>query len=70
MYVLSASAIGVVERDRIIDGTGTVAGDVVLAVASNGLHTNGYTLVRKLLEDNLVLKAIDIDGESFLDVLR
>ena len=69
VYVLSASAIGVVERDRIIDGTGTVAGDVVLAVASNGLHTNGYTLVRKLLEDNLVLKATDIDGESFLDVV-
>jgi phosphoribosylformylglycinamidine cyclo-ligase len=69
VYVLSANAIGVVERDRIIDGSGTETGDVVLAVASNGLHTNGYTLVRKLLEDNPALKETDIDGESFLDVV-
>ncbi|MEC7841630.1 MAG: phosphoribosylformylglycinamidine cyclo-ligase [Candidatus Latescibacterota bacterium] len=69
VYVLSASAIGVVEEDRIIDGSGTEEGDVVLAVASNGLHTNGYTLVRKLLDDNPSLKETDVDGESFLDVV-
>ena len=45
VYVLSASAIGVVDKDRIIDGSAIAEGDAVLGVASNGLHTNGYTLV-------------------------
>jgi len=68
-YVLSASAIGVVEKSQIIDGSAIQEGDSVLAVASNGLHTNGYTLVRKLIEKDSGLLTRGIAGESFLDVI-
>jgi phosphoribosylformylglycinamidine cyclo-ligase len=50
LYILSACAVGVVERDRILDGSSIGEGDAVLAVGSNGLHTNGYSMVRRLLE--------------------
>ena len=65
-YVLSATMVGVVERERIVDGTAIDAGDAVLAVASNGLHTNGYTLVRALLECDPELADRAVDGEPFL----
>jgi phosphoribosylformylglycinamidine cyclo-ligase len=42
--------VGVAERDRIIDGSGIEEGDVLLGLPSNGLHTNGYSLVRKVFE--------------------
>ena len=69
LYVLSASAIGVVEKEDILDGSRIGAGDTVLGVASNGLHTNGYTLVRRLLERNPALRDHEVDGESFIDVI-
>jgi phosphoribosylformylglycinamidine cyclo-ligase len=69
VYVLSASAVGVVEKDQIIDGSRILENDVVVAVASNGLHTNGYTLVRALLARNPKLASRDMDGETFLDVI-
>lgn len=68
-YILVANAVGVVERDQIIDGARIAAGDRVLAVASNGLHTNGYSLVRALLARDPDLAAAEVDGESFLDVI-
>ena len=68
VYVLSASIIGVVEREQIVDGSTIEAGDAVLAVASNGLHTNGYTLVRALLQQDSELADRDVDGEPFLQV--
>ena len=68
-YVLSASAVGVVDKAGIIDGSDIVSGDAVLAVASNGLHTNGYTLVRALLEMKPELERMEFRGESFLDVI-
>src|SRR5450755_3788283 len=46
LYILSSSIVGVVEKSRILDGRAIQNGDVVLAVPSNGLHTNGYSLVR------------------------
>jgi len=66
VYVLSASAAGVVEKDEIIDGSGIEAGDVVLAVASNGLHTNGYSLVRMMLAQMPELLHEKAGGEDFL----
>lgn len=50
-YILAANIVGVVEKSRIIDGKKIRAGDIVLAVASNGLHTNGYSLVRQLMKE-------------------
>lgn len=68
-YVLSAAMVGVVERSRILDGSSIEAGDAVLAVASNGLHTNGYTLVRRLLQMEPGLEDRDVEGETFLKVI-
>ena len=51
-YDLAGCIVGLVERPQIIDGSGVAAGDVVLGLASEGLHTNGYSLARQaLLED-------------------
>ena len=48
-YDLAGFIVGAVERDRIITGKTVEVGDVILGLASNGLHTNGYSLARKLL---------------------
>ena len=48
-YDLAGFIVGVVERERIITGKAIQPGDVILGLASNGLHTNGYSLARKLL---------------------
>ncbi|MDO8586809.1 MAG: phosphoribosylformylglycinamidine cyclo-ligase [Armatimonadota bacterium] len=48
-FDLAGCIVGVVDRSRIVDGTKVSAGDVLVGVASSGLHTNGYSLVRKLL---------------------
>jgi phosphoribosylformylglycinamidine cyclo-ligase len=48
-YDLAGFIVGVVERDRIVTGKSVQIGDVILGLASNGLHTNGYSLARKLL---------------------
>ena len=47
-YDLAGFIVGIVERERIITGHNVVVGDVILGLASNGLHTNGYSLARKL----------------------
>jgi phosphoribosylformylglycinamidine cyclo-ligase len=49
-YDLAGFAVGVVEKSKIISGTGVKAGDDVIALASSGLHSNGYSLARKIVE--------------------
>ncbi len=55
-YDVSGTIIGVVERSRMMDGTAIQPGDVVLGLASSGLHTNGYSLARKILFEEMRLK--------------
>ena len=55
-YDLAGCIVGVVDRAKIIDGKNIKAGDVVLGLPSNGLHTNGYSLARKLLFEKMRLK--------------
>src|SRR5215472_7757951 len=55
-YDLAGCIIGVVDRTKIIDGSKIKPGDVVLGLASNGLHTNGYSLARKILFQKMRLK--------------
>ncbi len=49
-YDLAGFSVGIVEKDQIIDGSKTSAGDVLIALPSSGPHSNGYSLIRKLLE--------------------
>ena len=50
-YDLAGFCVGVAERDRIIDGTGIGIGDALLGLASSGPHSNGYSLIRRILQD-------------------
>ncbi len=49
-YDLAGFCVGIVEKDAIVDGSRTVAGDVILGLPSSGPHSNGYSLIRKLLQ--------------------
>lgn len=67
VYVLTSSIAGIVEKSKVIDGSAIEEGDAVLAVASNGLHTNGYSLVRLLMEKMPKIKLDKIDGLTFIE---
>jgi phosphoribosylformylglycinamidine cyclo-ligase len=68
-YDLAGFCVGVVEKDRVIDGRGIVPGDVVLGLASSGAHSNGYSLVRRILERARPDLAADFHGRPLADVL-
>lgn len=68
-YVLTSSIIGIAERAKVIDGSRIRQGDTVLAVASNGLHTNGYTLVRALMKKKPKILKEMIGRMPFLDAI-
>ena len=54
-YDLAGFIVGVVERALVLDGAAVRAGDALIAIASTGLHTNGYTLARRIVFDRLGL---------------
>ena len=60
----AGTCVGVVERERLVDGSRVAAGDVVVGFASAGIHANGFTLVRRILEED------DYDGEDLLAPTR
>ncbi|HEY1598002.1 MAG TPA: phosphoribosylformylglycinamidine cyclo-ligase [Pirellulales bacterium] len=62
-YDLAGFCVGVVERRRVIDGRAIAAGDVVLGLASSGLHSNGFSLVRKVVFERAGLSADDYIDE-------
>jgi phosphoribosylformylglycinamidine cyclo-ligase len=66
-YILSSSIVGIVEQDKIIDGSRIGAGDIVLNMESSGLHTNGYTLVRKLLATYPEIKNQIVGDKPFIE---
>jgi len=55
-YDVSGTIVGVVEKSRMLDGKSIRAGDVVIGLASSGLHTNGYSLARKIFFERMRLK--------------
>jgi phosphoribosylformylglycinamidine cyclo-ligase len=63
-YDLAGFCVGVVERAKVLDGTAIVPDDVVLGLASSGLHSNGYSLVRKI-----VFETAGLDVGDFVDEL-
>src|SRR5882724_9502474 len=62
-YDMAGFCVGVVERDHIIDGRAIRPGDKVLGLASTGLHSNGYSLARKIVFDHAGLKPADFVAE-------
>ncbi len=68
-YDLAGFAVGVVEKSGIIDGVGIAAGDVVLGLASSGAHSNGYSLVRKIVEISGADLSSDFDGRTLGEAL-
>ena len=58
-YDLAGFCVGIVERCRLLDGSTITSGDIVLAVASSGVHSNGYSLVRKIVFEHAGLSVDD-----------
>ncbi|HEY7767865.1 phosphoribosylformylglycinamidine cyclo-ligase [Longimicrobium sp.] len=56
-YDLAGTIVGIVEEDRVLDGKAIRGGDAIVALASTGLHTNGYSLARRIVFDRLGLGA-------------
>lgn len=68
-YDLAGFCVGIVEKEDLIDGTKVKAGDVLLGLASSGPHSNGYSLIRKIIEvSNADLQA-DCGGRPLIDAL-
>ncbi len=68
-YDLAGFCVGIVEHDRIIDGSRVAAGDAVLGIASSGLHSNGYSLARKVLERSGAAHDMPLDGVPLIERL-
>ncbi|MGE0557903.1 MAG: phosphoribosylformylglycinamidine cyclo-ligase [Burkholderiales bacterium] len=68
-YDLAGFAVGVVEKKKIINGRGIRAGDAILGLASNGAHSNGYSLVRRILAQPGVKPSAKIGGRALKDAI-
>lgn len=68
-YDLAGFCVGIVEKDAIIDGSATRAGDVVLGLPSSGPHSNGFSLIRKILQVSGADLQTSLDGVSLVDRL-
>jgi phosphoribosylformylglycinamidine cyclo-ligase len=68
-YDLAGFCVGVVEHSKIIDGSKVKAGDVLIGLASSGAHSNGYSLVRKILDVRQIDLNTDVGGQPLADVV-
>ncbi len=68
-YDLAGFCVGIVEKDGIIDGSRTRPGDVLIGLPSSGPHSNGYSLIRKLLQVGKATPATKLDGGLLYDAL-
>ena len=68
-YDLAGFAVGIVEKGRIIDGADIAEGDVVLGLASSGAHSNGYSLIRRIIADKGVELSAKLGGRTLADAI-
>ncbi|HEY0748566.1 MAG TPA: phosphoribosylformylglycinamidine cyclo-ligase [Steroidobacteraceae bacterium] len=68
-YDLAGFCVGIVEKDAIIDGSKTRAGDVVLGLPSSGPHSNGFSLIRKIVQLSEADLNADLEGTSLIERL-
>ncbi|MBR4295250.1 MAG: phosphoribosylformylglycinamidine cyclo-ligase [Clostridia bacterium] len=73
-YDLAGFAVGIVDKKKILDNTKMAAGDVVIALPSSGIHSNGFSLVRKVFNidknpDSLYVPCEDLGGKSIAETL-
>ncbi len=68
-YDLAGFCVGIVEKDALIDGSKTVAGDIVLGLPSSGPHSNGFSMIRKILQVADADLGSDLDGVALVDRL-
>ncbi|MDO8518672.1 MAG: phosphoribosylformylglycinamidine cyclo-ligase [Deltaproteobacteria bacterium] len=69
-FDIAGFAVGVVNQDRIVDGKQTKEGDAVIGLASSGVHSNGFSLVRKILEKNKIDPSKNPIGRELLTPTR
>jgi len=68
-YDMAGFCVGIAEKSQIIDGSKVKAGDVIIGMASSGPHSNGYSLVRKILEVSKADLASDCEGQTLGEAL-
>jgi phosphoribosylformylglycinamidine cyclo-ligase len=68
-YDIAGFAVGVVNRDQLIDGSGIREGDIVLGLRSSGLHSNGFSLVRKIFANHGLQETVPRLGGTLGDIL-
>jgi len=68
-YDLAGFAVGIVEKRRIIDGSRILEGDIVLGLASSGAHSNGYSLIRKIVAVKGVDLSAQFNGRALSEVM-
>lgn len=68
-FDLAGFAVGIVEKNQIIDGGQAAPGDVVIGLASSGPHSNGYSLIRKIMTDTDTRLTDKLGGETYTNIL-
>lgn len=68
-YDLAGFCVGVVERDDLVTGADVAAGDRIIGLASSGAHANGYSLIRRVLENVAYPPDTDVGGQALADAL-